>query len=75
MKRVSKLEFENFIDAYQNELEFDCCGISDPPLITYNDFSLGKWPDSIVAQTHAYSDDENDYYYEPEELRKYYIKN
>jgi len=42
MKRVSKLEFENFINAYQNDLEFDCCGISDPPLITYNDFSLGK---------------------------------
>lgn len=31
-------------------LERDCCGIAEPPIVTYNEFSSGKkWPESIVA--------------------------
>lgn len=72
-KRVNKEEFEQFIASYPRPLEKDVCGISEPPLISYNDFKLGIWPDSIVASTFLYEDTPEDYYYEPEEEHKYFI--
>ena len=51
-KRVSEEEFYAFIKAYPNKLDFDTCGIYDPPLSSYNDFSRGMWPDSMVAKIH-----------------------
>lgn len=72
--RVSKDRFEQFIKNYPRELAVDVCGISEPPVITYNDFSDNrKWPDSIVARTWAYDDDPKGYYYEPPEERVYQI--
>ena len=75
--RVSKDEFVKFLENYPRKLVVDACGLSDPPLVTYNDFSDGrKWgqdPDSVVAKTFAYSDDPNDYFYEPPEKREYMI--
>jgi hypothetical protein len=63
-KRVTKEEFKKFLDNYPRSLACDCCGISDPPAISYNDFELAnRWPYSIVANTWAYDDDPNDYYY------------
>ena len=53
-KAVSKEEFSAFLDSYPRPLSFDKSGISDPPFVTYNDFTLGKWPESIVA-SHSYS--------------------
>jgi hypothetical protein len=50
--QVTKEEFEEFINKYNtniHELVRDTCHISTPPLVSYNDFSLGNWPDSIVA--------------------------
>ena len=74
MKRVSKSEFQEFINNYPRKLERDVCGISDPPSITYNDFELAnRWPYSVVANTWAYSDDPQDYFYAPEEDRGYFI--
>lgn len=74
-KQVSKQEFMNFIENYPRKLTVDICGISDPPLVTYNDFEKAdKWPDSVVASTVKYSDDPNDYFYQPEEKRKYFIE-
>ena len=50
-KRVTMEEYISFIKAYPNKLEFDCTGICDPPLETYNDFNLApSWPDSVVAK-------------------------
>ena len=73
-KKVSKQEFLNFIENYPRKLEIDCCGISDPPNITYNDFELAnRWPYSIIASTFAYDDNPNDYFYEPEDKRDYFI--
>lgn len=72
-KRVNKEEFEQFIANYPHPLEKDICGISDPPLVSYNDFKLGAWPKSIVASTFLYEDTPEDYYYEPKEERKYFI--
>lgn len=74
MVEVSKEEFINFINNYPRPLDRDVCGISDPPLISYNDFELAnRWPYSIIASTFLYDDDPNDYFYEPPEERTYRI--
>ena len=72
-KVVSKDEFDNFIRSYQNELVFDLYAVCEPALITYNDFTLGKYPDSIVAYTWIYGDNPEDRYYCDPEDRHYYI--
>ena len=73
MKSVSKAEFYEFIEAYPRPLVKDVCGICDPPVISWNDFMFGVWPDSVVARTFAYDDNPGDYFYEPEEKRDYSI--
>lgn len=71
---VDKEAFLEFIKEYPRPLNVDVCGISEPPSISYNDFELSdRWPYSVVASTSAYSDDPNDYYYEPESERHYTI--
>lgn len=45
----------------------------DQHVVTYNDFDLGNWPDSIVAKTWLYDDNPKGYYYCPEEDREYEI--
>ena len=73
-KKVSKQEFLKFIENYPRKLVIDCCGISDPPNITYNDFELAnRWPYSIIASTYAYEDNPDGYFYEPEDKRDYFI--
>lgn len=63
-KKVSKEEFQTFLDNYPRKLTYDCTGICEPPAISYNDFELAnRWPYSVVANTWAYSDDPDDYYY------------
>lgn len=53
-KSVSEDEFKKFIKEYPRKLNSDCCGISDPPLVTYSDFELAnRWPYSVVAKYHA----------------------
>ena len=74
MERVTKAEYEDFINKYPRRLDVDCCGICEPPLITHNDFELAnRFPYSVIAKTWYYSDDMTDLYYEPEEEREYYI--
>ena len=74
MKRVTKEEFDAWLEAYPRHLEVDVCGICDPPSITYNDFELAdRWPSSVVASTHAYDDKPGEYYYTPEEERYYSV--
>lgn len=51
-KRVTKDEFYAFINAYPTNLDFDTTGICDPPLSSYNDFTRGTWPDSMVAKVY-----------------------
>lgn len=73
-KSVTEEEFVEFINKYPRKLEKDVCGICDPPSISYNDFELAnRWPYSVVANTSAYSDDPNDYFYCPKDERKYVI--
>lgn len=70
---VTKEEFEAFIKNYPRKLIYDCYGVCEPPLITYNDFELGKWPDSIVAQTWLYDNNKNSIFYKLETEKKYLI--
>lgn len=50
MKPVTKEEFKQFIDSYPRHLERDVAMMCEPPVITFNDFSLGAWPASVVAR-------------------------
>lgn len=69
---VTKEKFLEFINNYPRKLACDCCGISEPPAISYNDFELAnRWTYSVVANTWAYSDNPEDYYYSDDP--KYYI--
>ena len=72
-RKVNFDEFIDYINNYHYTLERNVTGICEPPLITYNDFSLGSWPDSVVASYLAYSDDPNDYYYTAPENREFYV--
>ena len=47
---VTEDEFDRFLADYPNKLAVDVCGISEPPTISHNDFTLGAWPDSVVAR-------------------------
>jgi hypothetical protein len=74
MKSVKKEEYRKFIDNYPRKLVCDACAISDPPAVSLNDFELAnRWPYSIVARTMAWDDNPSDYFYLPEEERKYSI--
>ena len=72
-KEVTKQEFIDFCNSYPRSLTRDVCGISDPPAVSYNDFEIGWWPLSVVASTHLYTDNPEDYFYTPEEKRFYSI--
>ena len=68
-KQVTKEDFYNFIDSYPTKLDFDTTGICDPPLSSYNDFTRGNWPDSMVAKVYRndmlpkeWNAGENEYY-------------
>lgn len=56
-KLVSKEEFLEFIANYPRSLVINTFNACDPPAISYNDYSLGAWPKSIVAMTYEYDDD------------------
>jgi hypothetical protein len=49
LKPCSKEEFEAFLRGYPRPLERDVYGACEPPLVSYNDWTLGNWPTSIVA--------------------------
>lgn len=49
-KSVTKEELQAFVRAYPRKLVPDVAGMYEPPLVTFNDFTLAeKWPESIVA--------------------------
>lgn len=48
-KQCTAEELKTFLDHYPRPLVVDITGICDPPLQTWNDFTLGVWPRSVVA--------------------------
>lgn len=57
MKAVTIVEFLKFLDTYPRKLERDVLAICEPPRVQFNDFTLGNWPQSVVAQ-HSFEDRE-----------------
>lgn len=50
LKPCTKEEFDAFLAAYPRRVERDVYMAGEPPLVTYNDFSLAPaWPQSVVA--------------------------
>ncbi len=49
MTKCTLDEFNAFVKAYPRKLVRDVNGTCEPPYVTYNDFTLGDWPKSIVA--------------------------
>jgi hypothetical protein len=49
LRPCTKVELEAFVASYPRPLVKDVFGAFEPPLLTYNDFTLGAWPDSVVA--------------------------
>ena len=73
-KDVTKEEFYEFVKNYPRKLEYNCCGIPELPAISYNDFELAnRWPYSVVASTCLYDGKPEDWWYIPEEKRRYTI--
>lgn len=56
---VNRTDFDAFLKAYPRPLVRDVAGMCEPPLVTFNDFSLGKWPECIVA-SHCLNDRPDD---------------
>ena len=74
MEKVTKEEFQKYIQNYPRKLRRDVFAVCDPPSVTYNDFELAdRWPYSIVASTCIYDDEPGSHWYEPEEDRIYKI--
>lgn len=50
-KDVTKEQFEEFLKTVPNadKIETAVHRTYEPPLKSYNDFSLGNWPESIIA--------------------------
>jgi hypothetical protein len=49
--KVSREDYLDFIRKYPKPLEWNCTGICESPLGSWNDFSDGAvWPESIVAK-------------------------
>jgi len=68
MTEVTKEEFKHFINNYPNKLIKDTYMICEPPVLTWNDFTKGDWPISVVASKVLYSE----YYVHEDD--KYYIQ-
>lgn len=49
-------EMRDFVATYPRPLERDVYGAHEPPLVTFNDFTLGVWPESVVASYSAGDD-------------------
>lgn len=56
-RQCSQDEFKAFLKAYPRKLKRDVYFVCEPPSVTYNDFTLGMWPASVVAG-HTFSDRE-----------------
>ena len=53
-KEVSREDFIAFVSMYPRQLSSDICGISEPPLVGYYDFSAAKGIDALVAKYHQH---------------------
>lgn len=64
MKRTPCTEEEHraFIASYPRPLDIDVLRIVEPEQIQHNDFTLGVWPESVVASYDAWGHTPGDLY-------------
>lgn len=55
-RQCSKEHLAAFVAAYPRALDVDIYRISEPPIATWNDFTLGAWPASVVCMQVLRSD-------------------
>ena len=48
-QKVSREEFDRFLKTYPRKLEAACVTVGTPESMTFNDYTLGNWPESVVA--------------------------
>lgn len=72
MKSVTKEEFYEFLKNYPNKLESHVIKIIEPPIMSYHDFTLGKYPKSLVAShfLNDYLENKGDHEYKIKEEEK-----
>ena len=56
-QKVAKSDFDTFIAFYPRKLERHLVTFGEPPLLMFNDFTIGKYPESIVAGKYCREDD------------------
>lgn len=49
LARCTAEEFDAFLAAYPRTLVTDVARICEPPMMSWNDFTIGVWPQSAVA--------------------------
>lgn len=54
-KDVTKQEFIDFVNSYPRRLICDECGISIPPVISYNDFEIGWCRFNLMLERGGYN--------------------
>jgi hypothetical protein len=57
---ATQAEFDAFIATYPNPLKRDVIAFAEPNILQFNDFTLGMWPESVVAQYDLYGHDPKD---------------
>lgn len=53
MTSCTEAQMYAWVKAYPRKLTVDVYAVAEPPYVTFNDFTLGDWPDSVVASFHA----------------------
>ena len=48
-RTVTEAEMRAHIAAWPRPLARDVAYMYEPPVVTFNDFTLGPWPESVVA--------------------------
>ena len=63
LREVSREQYLEFRLNYPRKLERDVYSVAEPPVVTDNDFTLGDWPESVVAKIVCRSPAEPDAYF------------
>lgn len=56
LQPATEAEFNTFREGYPRALTRAAHGVYEPPIVTFNDWTLGEWPESVVA---LYRDDQS----------------
>lgn len=61
--QVNEASFNSYLKNYSRQLKLDINRMCEPYSTSYNDFSLGEWPDSVVAKIIGYPEQKYNWEY------------